>query len=58
MEEQMAELIDISDNEISSTRENQQGTTTESIIENDNENSRNTPPSQVLMKNLKNLQKK
>ena len=28
MEEQMPELVDISDNEISSTRENQQGTTT------------------------------
>ena len=54
MEEQMPELVDISDNEISSTRENQRGTTTE----NDNENSRNTPPPQVLMKNLKNLQKK
>ena len=27
MEEQMPELVDISDNEISSTRENQQGTT-------------------------------
>ena len=40
MEEQMPELVDISDNEISSTRENQQGITTES----DNENSRNTPP--------------
>ena len=54
MEEQMPELVDISDNEISSTRENQQGTTTE----NDNENSRNTPPPQVLIKNLKSLQKK
>ena len=51
MEEQMPELVDISDNEISSTRENLQGSTTE--------NSRNTPPNpQVLMKNLKNLQKK
>ena len=29
MEEQMPELVDISDNEISSTRENLQGTTTE-----------------------------
>ena len=58
MEEQMLELVDISDNEISSTRENQQGTTTENFTENDNENSRDTPPPQVLMKILKNLQKK
>ena len=32
MEEQMPELVDISDNEISSTRENLQGTTTENYI--------------------------
>ena len=50
MEEQMPELVDMSNNEISSTRENQQGTTTENVTENDNENSRNTPPPQVLMK--------
>ena len=36
MEEQVPELVDISDNEISSTRDNQQGTTTE----NENGNSR------------------
>ena len=54
----MPELVDISDNEISSTKEYQQGTTTENVTENDNENSRDTPPPQVLMKNLKNLQKK
>ena len=29
MEEQMPELVDTSDNEISSTRDNQQGSTTE-----------------------------
>ena len=58
VEEQMPELVDSSDSEISSTRENKQGTTIESIIENDNENSRNTPLPQVLMKNMKNLQKK
>ena len=58
MEEQMPELVDISDNEISSTRENQQGTTTKNVTENDNKNPRNTPPPQVLMTNLKNLQKK
>ena len=31
MEEQMPELVDISDNEISSTRDNQQGSTTENV---------------------------
>ena len=59
MEEQMPELVDISDNEISSTRENQQGSTTENQSVNvtfEDENSRNTPPNlQVLMKNLRNL---
>ena len=62
MEEQMPELVDISDNEMSSTRENLQGTTTENQsvrITFDDENSRNAPPNpQVLMNNLKNLQKK
>ena len=29
MEEQVPELVDVSDNEISNTRDNQQGTTTE-----------------------------
>ena len=62
MEEQMPELVDISDNEISSTKENLQRTTTENqsvrIIFED-ENSKNAPPNpQVHMKNLKNLQKK
>ena len=38
MEEQVPELVDISDSEISNTRDNQQGTTTE--IENENGNSR------------------
>ena len=52
MEEQVSELVDISDNEISSTRDNQQGTTTE----NENENSRHTHAI-ILMKNMKNLQK-
>ena len=62
MEEQMPELVDNSDNEISSTRENLQGTTTENQSVNvtfEDENFRNTPPNpQVLTKNLKNLQKK
>ena len=62
IEEQMPELVDISDNEISSMRENQQESTTENQSVNvtfEDENSRNTPPNpQVLMKNLKNLQKK
>ena len=52
MEEQVPELVDISDNEISSTRDNQQGTTTE----NENGNSRHTH-TVTLMKNMKNLQK-
>ena len=59
MEEQIPELVDISDNEISSTRENLQGTTTENQsvkVTFEDENSRNTPPNpQVLMKNLRNL---
>ena len=54
MEEQVPELVDISDNEISSTRDNQQGTTTEN--ENENGNSRHTHTI-ILMKNMKNLQK-
>ena len=62
MEEQMPELVDISENEISSTRENLQGSTTENQSVNvtfEDENSRNTPPNpQVLMKNLRNLQQK
>ena len=62
MEEQMPELVDISDNEISSTRENLKGTTTENQsirITFEDENSKNAPPNpQILMKNLKNLQKK
>ena len=48
MEEQVPELVDISDTEISSTRDNQQGTTTET------ENSRHIHAI-VLMKNVKNL---
>ena len=59
MEEQMPELVDISDNEISSTSENLQGSTTEIQSVNEDENPRNTPPNpQVLMKNLRNLQMK
>ena len=62
IEEQMPELVDISDNEISSMRENQQESTTENQSVNvtfEDENSRNTSPNpQALMKNLKNLQKK
>ena len=59
MEEQIPELLDLSDNEINtSTRENQQGTTTEIENNNGNENgnSRHTHTI-VLMKNVKNLQK-
>ena len=56
MEEQVPELVDISDNEISSTRDNQQGTTTETENENKNGNSRHTHAI-ILMKNMKNLQK-
>ena len=55
---EMPELVDISENEISSTRGNLQGFTTENATF-ENENSRNTlPKPQVLMKNLRNLQKK
>ena len=54
MEEQVPELVDISDSEISSTRDNQQGITTEN--ENENGNSRHTHTI-ILMKNMKNLQK-
>ena len=54
MEEQMPELVDISDNEISSTRDNQQGTTNE----NENGNSRHTHTPIILMTNLKNLLRK
>ena len=54
MEEQMSELVDISDNEISSTKENLQGTTTQNQsvrITFEDENSKNAPPNpQVLMK--------
>ena len=56
----MPELLDLSDNEIdTSTRENQQGTTTETenaADENENGNSRHIHTI-VLMKNVKNLQK-
>ena len=37
MEEQIPELVDINDNEISSTRDNQQGPTTENENENEND---------------------
>ena len=56
MEEQVPELVDNSNNEISSTRDNQQGTTTENDNENENGNSRHTHTI-ILMKNVKNLQK-
>ena len=56
MEEQMPELLDLSDNEINtSTRENQQATT-ETETDNENGNSRHIHTI-VLMKNVKNLQK-
>ena len=53
MEEQVPELVNISDNVISSTRDNQQGTTNKN--ENENGNSRHIHGI-VLMKNVKNLQ--
>ena len=58
MEEQVPELLDLSDNEINSTREHQQGTTieTENDNENENGNSRHVHTI-VLMKNVKSLQK-
>ena len=64
MEEQVPELVDISDNEISSTRDNQQGPTTENEMnerneneKNENENSRHTHRPIILMTNLKHLLK-
>ena len=58
MEEQLPELLDLSDNEISSTRDNQQGTTTENENDNENENGNSRHiHTFVLMKNVKNLQK-
>ena len=57
MEEQMPELLDLSDDEINtSTRENPQGTTTETENDNENGNSRHVHTI-VLMKNVKNMQK-
>ena len=57
MEEQVPELVDISDNEISSTRDNQQGSTTETENDNKNENGNSKHiHAIVLMKNVKNLQ--
>ena len=63
MEEQVPELVDISDNEISSTkdnnRDNGQGLTTEKENEkNKNENSRHSHRPIILMTNLKHLLKK
>ena len=64
MEEQVPELVDISDNEISSTRgntrDNQQGPTTENEMneKNENENFRHTYRPIKLMTNLKHLLKK
>ena len=60
MEEQVPELVDISDNEISSTkdnnRDNGQGPTTENENEkNKNENSRHSHRPIILMTNLKHL---
>ena len=56
-EEQVPELVDISGNEISSTRDNQQGTTTEDENDNENENGNSRHiHAIVLMKNVKNLQ--
>ena len=63
MEEQVPELVDISDNEISSTkdnnRDNGQGPTTEKENEkNKNENSRNSHRPIILITNLRHLLKK
>ena len=66
MEEQVPELVDISYNEISSTRDNTrdngQGPTTENETSenerNKNENSRHTHRPIILMTNLKHLLKK
>ena len=63
MEEQVPELVDISDNEISSTkdnnRDNGQGPTTEKENErNKNEKSRHSHRPIILMTNLKYLLKK
>ena len=56
MEEQVPELVDISDNEISSTRDNGQGPATENE-KNKNENSRHSHRPIILMTNLKHLLK-
>ena len=56
MEEQVPELVDLSDNEISSTRDKQQGTTIETTTEtkNDNENGNSKHiHTFVLMRNVK-----
>ena len=63
MEEQVPELVDISENEISSTRDNNgdngQGPTTENENEkNKNENSRHSHRPIILMINLKHLLRK
>ena len=63
MEEQVPELVDISDNEISSTKDNNkdngQGPTIEKEDEkNKNENSRHSHRPIMLMTNLKHLLKK
>ena len=59
MEEQVPELVDISDNEISSTKDNGQGPTTEQENEkNKNESARHFHRPIILMTNLKHLLKK
>ena len=59
MEEQVPELVDISDNEISSTKDNGQGPTTEQVNEkNKNESARHSHRPIILMTNLKHLLKK
>ena len=59
MEEQVPELVDISDNEISSAKDNGQGPTTEQENEkNKNESSRHSHRPIILMTNLKHLLKK
>ena len=59
MEEQVPELVDISEYEISSTRDNSQGPTTENENEKKkNENSRHSHRPIIFMTNLKQLLKK
>ena len=58
MEEQMPELLDLSDDEINTgTGTNQQGTTTETENNNGNENGNSRHTHTIVLMNVKNLQK-